>query len=100
MLELMGRVELSMQESSKGTSFCLHPNDSADGEGEQPRLRELRAQGDFSWLSEVGSLEQEGFLAEVEYGCFGVEVLELCPELQWGHPCHWSDWAWETPQGD
>ena len=42
--------------------------------------------GDFSWLFKVGSLEMEGFLAEVESGRFGVEVLELCPKLQWGLP--------------
>ena len=33
---------------------------------------------------EVGSLELGGFLAEVESGRFGVEVLELCPKLWWG----------------
>ena len=28
-------------------------------------------------------MELEGFLAEVESGHFGVEVLELCPEPHW-----------------
>ena len=42
--------------------------------------------GDFSWSFEVGSLELEGFLAEVESGHFGVDVLELHPELQRGLP--------------
>ena len=37
-LELMGRVKLSVQESSMQTSFCLHLTDSADGEGEQSHL--------------------------------------------------------------
>ena len=32
----------------------------------------------------VDSLEQEGFLADVESGRFGVEVLELRPEPCWG----------------
>ena len=27
---------------------------------------------------------QEGFLAKVESGCFGVEVLELRPDPRWG----------------
>ena len=85
-LELTGRVELSVQESSMQTSFHLDLTDSADGEGECPCLQELRALRDFSWLSEVGSLKQEGFLAEVESGHFGVEVLELRPELWWGPP--------------
>ena len=40
--------------------------------------------GDFSWVLEVGSLGQEGFLAKVEPGCFGVEVLELHPDPHWG----------------
>ena len=31
-------------------------------------------------------MELEDFLAEVESGHFGVEVLELCPELWWGPP--------------
>ena len=31
-------------------------------------------------------MELEGFLAEVELGCFGVDMLELRPELQWGPP--------------
>ena len=60
--------------------------DGADGEGEWLHLREPRALGDFSWPFEVGSLELEGFLAEVESGHFGVEVLELHPELRWGPP--------------
>ena len=37
-------------------------------------------------LLAVGSLELEGFLAEVESGHFGVEVLELHPELWLGPP--------------
>ena len=56
------------------------------GEGEWLRLREPRALGDFSYLFEAGPLELEGFLAEVESGHFGVDVLELCPKLQWGPP--------------
>ena len=67
-------------------SFHLGPTDSVDWEGEQLCLQEPQALGDFSWLFKVGSLEQEGFLAEVESGHFGVEVLELRPELRWGPP--------------
>ena len=78
-LELTGRVELSVWVSSMWTSFCLCPTDLADGEGEQPLLREPQALGDFSWPFEVGSLELEGFLAEVVTGHFGV--------------CHWSVWC-------
>ena len=62
----------------------MHPADPVVGEGERPHLQELQAFGDFSWPFEVGSLEQEGFLAEVESGCFRVEVLELHPEPHWG----------------
>ena len=54
------------------------------GEGKRLHLRELQAFGDFSWPFEVGSLEQEDFLVEVESGHFGVEVLELCPKPCWG----------------
>ena len=64
----------------------MHPADSAAGEGEQLCLQELRAFGDFFWLFDIGSLELEGFLAEVESGCFGVEVLELHPKLWWRSP--------------
>ena len=54
------------------------------GEGERPCLRELRACGDFAGSSGVDSLGQESFLADVESGHFGVEVLELCPEPHGG----------------
>ena len=37
-LELMQRVELSVQVSSVWASFHLHLTDSADGEGEWPFL--------------------------------------------------------------
>ena len=93
-----GRVELSAWVSSVQTSFHLHLTDSADGEGERPHLQELRPLGDFSWSFEVGSLELEGFLAEVESGHFGVDVLELCLSCSGACPCHWSVWPWETPQ--
>ena len=62
----------------------MHPADPAVGEGKQPRLQELRAFGGFAWSSGVDSLGQEGFLVDVESGCFGVEVLELRPEPRWG----------------
>ena len=79
MLELTGRVVSTVPESSMQKSLHLHPADPVVGEGERLCLGELRAFGDFSWLFEVGPLEQEGFLAEVESGHFRVEVLELCP---------------------
>ena len=37
-----------------------------------------------AWASGVDSSGQEGFLADVESGCFRVEVLELCPKPRWG----------------
>ena len=49
-------------------------------------MQESRLLGDFSWSFRVGSLELEGFLAEVESGHFRVDVLELHPELQWCLP--------------
>ena len=84
MLELMGRVVLTALESSLQRSLHLRPADPDAGEGEQPCLQELRACGDFTISSRVDSLGQEGFLADVESGCFGVEVLELHPEPRWG----------------
>ena len=81
LLELMGRVELSARMSSVQTSFHLCPTDLADREGEQPHLQEPQLLGDLSFSFGAGSLELEGFLAEVESGHFGVDVLELCPEL-------------------
>ena len=84
MLELMGRVVMTVPESSMQKSLHLHPADLAVAEGKWPHLQELQAFGDFSWPFEVGSLEQEGFLAEVESEHFGVEVLELHPEPHWG----------------
>ena len=83
-LELTGRVVLTVQESSQQKSLHLHLADLAVGEGERPCLQELWDFGDLSWLYEVDSLGQEGFLAEVELGHFRVEVLELCPDLHWG----------------
>ena len=85
-LELMGRVELSVQVSSMWTSFHLHLTDWVDGEGKQLHLREPRALGDFSCALKASPLELEGFLVEVELGCFRVDMLELHPELQWGPP--------------
>ena len=85
-LELMGRVELSSRVSSVWASFCLCPSVSADGEGEWPHLQELRLLGDLSCSFRTGSLELEGFLAEVESGCFRVDVLEPHPELRWCLP--------------
>ena len=80
-LELMGRVELSLWVSSVWASFRLCPSDLADGEGEQPHLQEPQLLGDLSCSFRTGSLELEGFLAEVESGHFGVYVFELRPEL-------------------
>ena len=40
LLELMGRVELSLQVSSVWVSFRLHPFDSTGGVGDLPHLRE------------------------------------------------------------
>ena len=74
-LELTGRVELSVWLPSMQTSFCLHPTDSVDGEGEQLCLWDPCALGDLSWPFEVGPLELEGFLVEVESGHFRVDVL-------------------------
>ena len=84
MLELMGRVVSTMPESSMQKSLHLHLADPAAREGKRPYLQELWASGDFSWPFEVGSLEQEGFLAKVESGHFRVEVLDLRPEPHWG----------------
>ena len=84
MLKLMGRVVSIVPESSQQKSLHLHLADSAAGEGKWPCLQELRDFGDFSWLFEVGSLGWEGFLAEVESGRSGVEVLELHPDPHWG----------------
>ena len=84
MLELMGRVVSTALESSMRISLCLHLADPAVGEGKWPCLREQQAFGDFIWSSGVDSLGQEDFLVDVESGCFGVEVLELCPEPQCG----------------
>ena len=84
MLELMGRVVSTAPESSRQKSLCLRPADSAVGEGKRPHLQELRDLGDFSWPFKVGSLGQKGFLAKVESGHFGVEVLELRPNPHWG----------------
>ena len=80
MLELTGRVELSVRLPSMWTSFHLHPTDSVDGEGEQPCLQDPCALGDLSWPFEVGPLELKRFLVEVESGHLGVDMLELCPE--------------------
>ena len=86
MLEPMGRVMSAVLESTPQRSLRLHPADPEAGEGKRPCLQELRAHGDFAWQSGVGSLGQEGFLADVESGCFGVEVLELHPEPHEGPP--------------
>ena len=80
LLELMGRVELSSRVSSVWASFRLCLADSADEEGERPCLPEPRLLGDLSCSFRAGSLELEGFLAKVESGHFGVDVLELRPE--------------------
>ena len=80
-LDLMGRMELSLQMSSVQASFCLCPFDSAGGVGDLPCLQEPRLLGDLSCSFGTCSLELEGFLAEVETGHFGVYVFELCPEL-------------------
>ena len=84
MLELMGRVVSTILESSLQRSLYLCPADPEVGEGEQPCLRELQACGHFAWSSGVDSFGQEGFLADVESGHFGVEVLELHLEPHWG----------------
>ena len=81
-LELMGRVALSSWVFSVQASFCLCLSDSADGEGEWPCLQELQLLGDLSCSFGTGSLELEGFLAEVESGHFRVDVLEPRPELR------------------
>ena len=80
MMEMMGRVVSTILEFTSQRSLHLHPADPEAGEGKQPFLQELWACGNFAWSSGVDSLEQEGFLADVESGCFGVEVLELCLE--------------------
>ena len=84
MLELMGRVVLTVLESTPQRSLHLHPADPEVGEGKWPCLQELWACGDFTWSSGVDSLGQEGFLADVESRHFRVEVLELCPEPRGG----------------
>ena len=48
MLELMGRVVLTMPEPSMQRSFHLHLADPAAGEGKRPRLQELGPFGDFA----------------------------------------------------
>ena len=75
-------MELSAWVSSVWTYFCLCPTDSVDGEGEWPCLQELQLLEDLSCSFGAGSLELEGFLAEVESGHFEVDVLELRPELR------------------
>ena len=55
----------------------VHPAEVGEG-------KRLWACGDFTWSSRVDSLGQEGFLADIESGCFRVEVLELCPEPHGG----------------
>ena len=84
MLEPMGRVVFIVLESTPQRFLHLHPADPAAGEGEWPHLQELHTCGDFAWASGVDSSGQEGFLADVESGCFRVEVLELCPKPRWG----------------
>ena len=69
-LELMGRVELSLWVSAVQASFCLHPSDSADREGNGCACESHDSWETYPGLS--GSLELEGFLNEVESGCFGV----------------------------
>ena len=82
--EPMGRVVLTVLESTLQRFLHLHPADPEAGEGEWLHLQKLRACGDFAWSSRVNSLGQEGFLADVESGHFGVEVLELCLEPRGG----------------
>ena len=67
--------------SSVQESFSLCPADLVDREREQPCLRELQLLEDLSCSFKASSLELEGFLAEVESGHFGVDVLEPHPEL-------------------
>ena len=86
MLELTGRVELSVRLPSMWTSFHLCLTDLVDGEGEWPHLWDPHALADLSWPFEVGPLELEGFLVEVELGHFRIDVLELHPEPWWGPP--------------
>ena len=78
-LEPRDRVVSTVPEAILLRSLHLLPADPAVGEGEQPRFLELQACGDFAWQSGVDSWGQEGFLADVESGHFGVEVLELHP---------------------
>ena len=85
-LEPMGRVMSAMLESTLQISLRLHPADPEAGEDKWPYLQELRACGDLTWSSRVESLGQEGFLVDVESGCFGVEVLELCLKPHEGLP--------------
>ena len=86
MLEPMGRVMSAVLESTPWGSLhsCLAVPEV--GEGKQLHLQELQASGDFAWSSGVDSLGQEGFLADMELGHFGVEVLELCLEPHEGPP--------------
>ena len=58
----------------------------ADGESDVGRACKSHGSGETAWSSRVDSLEQKGFLADVESGCFRVEVLELCPEPCEGPP--------------
>ena len=82
LLELMGRVGLSLQVSSVWASFCLCPSDLADRVGDLPHLQEQQLLGDLSCSFGTCSLELEGFLAEVESGRFRVDVFEAHPKLQ------------------
>ena len=80
-LELMGTVELSLPVSSVWAVFHLRLSDLAGGVGDLPHLREPRLLEDLSCSFGTCSLELEGFLAEVVSGHFGVDVIELRPEL-------------------
>ena len=97
-LELTGRVELSVQLPSLQTSLHLRPTNLVDGEGEQPCLQDPCTLGDLSWPFEVGSLELEGFLVEVELGTSELMCWSCAPSHGGCCPYHLSAWPWVTRQ--
>ena len=76
-----GDGDIRVQVTSVRTSCCLRLPNLAESEREWLRFCGLWGLGDL-WLPEDTSLELEVFLAVVESGCLGVEVVELHPQLQ------------------
>ena len=78
-LESRGRVVSTVPEAIQLRPLQLLLADPVVGEGEQLHFLELWACGDFAWQFGVDSWGRGGVLANMESGCFGVEVLESHP---------------------